>query len=93
MPSSMSPSAWGTNGGIKVDAALRALDSDNEPIEGLYVPGVNVASMRTMPYYDNPGSSVGLLSAPVSLSRRRFEAFFICNPRAAGKTCGSVLSI
>lgn len=54
------PSAWGTNGGVKVDASLRALDQDNRPIEGLYVAGVDTGSMYTMPYYDNPGSSVGL---------------------------------
>lgn len=54
------PSAWGTNGGIKVDASLHALDENNEPIEGLYVAGVDSGSMYSMPYYDNPGSSVGL---------------------------------
>ena len=54
------PSAWGTNGGIKVDASLRALDENNEPIEGLYIAGVDTGSMYSMPYYDNPGSSVGL---------------------------------
>lgn len=54
------PSAWGTNGGIKVDASLRALDENNTPIEGLYVAGVDNGSMYSMPYYDNPGSSVGL---------------------------------
>ena len=54
------PSAWGTNGGVKVDASLRALDGENDPIEGLYVAGVDVGSMYTMPYYDNPGASVGL---------------------------------
>ena len=54
------PSAWGTNGGIKVDACLRALDQDNNPIEGLFIAGVDTGSMYTVPYYDNPGSSVGL---------------------------------
>ncbi len=54
------PSAWGTNGGIKVDASLRALNSENDAIEGLYVAGVDIGSMYTCPYYDNPGASVGL---------------------------------
>ncbi|MDO4633499.1 MAG: FAD-binding protein [Eubacteriales bacterium] len=54
------PSAWGTNGGIKVNANLQALNNENQPIEGLYVAGVDIGSMYTMPYYDNPGSSVGL---------------------------------
>ncbi len=54
------PSAWGTNGGIKVNANLQALNNENQPIEGLFVAGVDIGSMYTMPYYDNPGSSVGL---------------------------------
>ena len=54
------PSAWGTNGGIKVDASLHALDENNTPIEGLYMAGVDTGSMYSMPYYDNPGASVGL---------------------------------
>jgi len=36
------------------------LDKDNRWVEGLYVAGVDMGSMYTMPYYDNPGSSVGL---------------------------------
>ena len=54
------PSAWGTNGGIKVDACLHALDENNDAIDGLFVAGVDIGSMYTQPYYDNPGSSVGL---------------------------------
>lgn len=53
------PSAWGTNGGVKVDSCLRALDADNNAIAGLYVAGVDTGSMYTVPYYTNPGSSVG----------------------------------
>lgn len=53
------PSAWGTNGGVKVDSGLRAVDADNVAIPGLYVAGVDTGSMYTMPYYTNPGSSVG----------------------------------
>ena len=53
------PSAWGTNGGIKVDSTMHAVDSDNNAIPGLYVAGVDAGSMYTMPYYTNAGSSVG----------------------------------
>lgn len=53
------PSAWGTNGGIKVDSCLRAVDSENNAIPGLYVAGVDAGSMYTQPYYTNPGASVG----------------------------------
>lgn len=53
------PSAWGTNGGIKVDSGLHALDAENNAIAGLYVAGVDTGSMYTVPYYTNPGSSVG----------------------------------
>ncbi len=69
------PSAWGTNGGIKVDASLRALDQNNDPIEGLYVAGVDTGSMYTMPYYDNPGSSVGLACASGVLAGDEIVAF------------------
>ncbi len=67
------PSAWGTNGGIKVNANLQALDGDNQPIEGLYVAGVDIGSMYTMPYYDNPGSSVGLAIGSGVLAAEEIE--------------------
>lgn len=54
------PSAWGTNGGLKVDNNLRALTPDNKPIEGLYVGGVDAGSLYAAPYYDSPGASVGI---------------------------------
>ncbi len=53
------PSAWGTNGGVKVDSCLRAVDEENVAIPGLYVAGVDCGSMYTQPYYTNPGASVG----------------------------------
>lgn len=53
------PSAWGTNGGVKVDSCLRAVDAENVAIPGLYVAGVDTGSMYTQPYYTNPGASVG----------------------------------
>ena len=53
------PSAWGTNGGVKVDSCLRAVDAENNAIPGLYVAGVDTGSMYTQPYYTNPGASVG----------------------------------
>lgn len=54
------PSAWGTNGGVKVDSHLRAMDADNNPIPGLYVAGTDQGSVYSVPYYSNEGSSVGL---------------------------------
>jgi len=53
------PSAWGTNGGIKIDSCLHAVDTDNDAIPGLFVAGVDTGSMYTIPYYTNPGASVG----------------------------------
>ena len=54
------PSAWGTNGGVKVDSHLRAMDEKNNPIPGLYVAGVDQGSVYSVPYYTNEGASVGL---------------------------------
>lgn len=54
------PSCWSTNGGVKVDSHLRAVDADNKAIPGLYVAGVDQGSVYSVPYYTNPGSSVGL---------------------------------
>ena len=42
-----------------VDASLRALDENNEPIQGLYMAGVDAGSMYSMLYYDNPGLLCG----------------------------------
>ena len=42
-----------------VDASLRALNENNEPIQGLYMAGVDAGSMYSMPYYDNPGLLCG----------------------------------
>lgn len=54
------PSCWSTNGGVKVDSRLRAVDADNKAIPGLYVAGVDQGSVYSVPYYTNEGSSVGL---------------------------------
>lgn len=54
------PSAWGTNGGVKVDSHMRAITPSNEAIEGLYVAGVDAGSIYASPYYESPGASVGL---------------------------------
>lgn len=67
--------AWGTNGGAKVDASLRALNDENNPIEGLFVAGVDAGSMYTMPYYDNPGSSVGLAMGSGVLAAKEILSF------------------
>lgn len=65
------PSAWGTNGGVKVDSHLRAMDADNNPIPGLYVAGVDQGSAYCVPYYTNPGASVGLaLGSGVYVAQR-----------------------
>ena len=69
------PSAWGTNGGVKVNAHLQALDDENRAIEGLYVAGVDTGSMYTHPYYDNPGSSVGLALGSGVLAAREIVAY------------------
>ena len=55
------PSAWGTNGGVKVDSHLRAMDTSNNPIRGLYVAGVDQGSglLRAL-LQETPGASVGL---------------------------------
>lgn len=68
------PSAWGTNGGVKVDSHLRAVDQNNDYIPGLYVAGVDTGSMYTAPYYDNEGSSVGLAIGSGVLVAREVEA-------------------
>lgn len=54
------PACWCTNGGIKTDSRLQALDANGAPIPGLYVIGADNGSMYTSPYYDNEGSSLGL---------------------------------
>ncbi len=71
------PSAWGTNGGVKVDSHLRALDSDNLFIPGLYVAGVDAGSMYSSPYYDNEGSSVGLAVGSGVLAAKEIEEFLM----------------
>ena len=69
------PSAWGTNGGVKVNAHLQALDEDNQAIEGLYAAGVDTGSMYTQPYYDNPGSSVGLALGSGVLAAQEIDKY------------------
>lgn len=54
------PSGWTTFGGIRVDSSLRALNSDNEAVQGLYVVGTDAGSLFSSPYYDVPGSAYGL---------------------------------
>ena len=51
---------WSTNGGIKTDARLRALDANQDPIPGLYVAGVDNGSLYCSPYYINEGASIGM---------------------------------
>lgn len=54
------PSAWCTIGGVRVDDKLRALDTNHEPIEGLYVGGVDAGSLYSNPYYDLEGAAFSL---------------------------------
>lgn len=54
------PGAWSTFGGIKTDSYLRAVDGNGDYIPGLYVGGCEVGSYYSVPYYDGPGSCVGL---------------------------------
>ncbi|ETP73440.1 succinate dehydrogenase/fumarate reductase flavoprotein subunit [Lachnospiraceae bacterium JC7] len=54
------PSAWSTFGGIRTDDSLRALDIENQPMEGLYVVGTDNGSLYYSPYYDVPGYCYGL---------------------------------
>ena len=55
------PSAWSTFGGVRTDDCCRALDLDNQPIEGLYASG-NTCGMRFGPEYITPipGVSIGM---------------------------------
>lgn len=54
------PSAWSTFGGVKTDSYLRAVGEGGDHIPGLYVAGVDTGSYYAVPYYDGPGSCVGL---------------------------------
>jgi len=54
------PSAWSTFGGIRTDDQLRALNLDNQPMQGLYVVGTDNGSLYYSPYYDVPGFCYGL---------------------------------
>lgn len=54
------PSAWSTFGGVKTDSYLRAVGAGGDYIPGLYVGGVDTGSYYAVPYYDGPGTCVGL---------------------------------
>ena len=54
------PGAWSTFGGVKTDSYLRAVDQTGEAIPGLYCGGCEVGSYYAVPYYDGPGSCVGI---------------------------------
>lgn len=54
------PSIWCTFGGVKTDAYCRALTTDQKPIPGLYVAGVDNGSLYCSPYYENEGAALGL---------------------------------
>lgn len=52
--------AWCTIGGLKCDSKLRVIKDGSQVIDGLYVGGLDAGSLYTSPYYDGPGSAVGL---------------------------------
>ena len=54
------PSFLNTDGGPVRNAQGEILDPDGNPIPGLYVAGVDQGSAYCVPYYTNPGASVGL---------------------------------
>ena len=68
-------SAWCTLGGVKVDEYLRALNKDNEPINGLYVAGIDAGSLFTSTYYDNEGSAFGLSLGSGTLAGRNMASY------------------
>lgn len=57
------PSAFNTFGGARTDEQCRVLDSEYNPIPGLYVGGVENGSLFCTPYYDCGGSCSGLSMA------------------------------
>ena len=54
------PGAWSTFGGVRTDSYLRALDANGDAIPGLYCGGCEVGSYYAVPYFDGPGSCVGI---------------------------------
>lgn len=68
-------SAWCTLGGVKVDEYLRALNKDNEPINGLYVAGIDAGSLFTSTYYDNEGSAFGISLGSGTLAGRHMASY------------------
>ena len=52
--------AWSTFGGVKTDSYLRAVGANGDAIPGLYCGGCEVGSYYAVPYYDGPGSCVGI---------------------------------
>lgn len=66
------PSAFNTFGGARTDEQCRVLDSEYNPIPGLYVGGVENGSLFCTPYYDCGGSCSGL-----SMSSGRLAAGYM----------------
>lgn len=54
------PSAFNTFGGCRTDHKTRALKSNMDIIEGLYIAGVENGSLYSSPYYDVGGTCSGL---------------------------------
>ena len=64
------PSAFNTFGGPRTDELCRALDADSNPIDGLYVGGVENGSLFCSPYYAVGGSCSGLSIASGRVAAR-----------------------
>lgn len=69
------PSAFNTFGGPRTDEQCRALDSDHNPIPGLYVAGVENGSLFCTPYYDAGGSCSGLSMSSGRLAARNMAEY------------------
>ncbi|MFZ7120510.1 MAG: FAD-dependent oxidoreductase [Eubacteriaceae bacterium] len=52
------PGVFNTLGGVVINEDIQALNTENEPIEGLYVAGVDGGSMFHEPYYDICGTTM-----------------------------------
>ncbi|MGE0304229.1 MAG: FAD-dependent oxidoreductase [Acidimicrobiia bacterium] len=52
------PGAFGTKGGLKIDAHARVIDVDNKPVPGLFAAG-NASAGMTGPGYPGAGATLG----------------------------------
>lgn len=69
------PSAFNTFGGCRTDHLTRALKSNYDVIEGLYIAGVENGSLYSSPYYDVGGTCSGLALASGRLAGQQMAAY------------------